>query len=710
MAHKWTAEDIQKLAEFPTAIWWLMEKAAEDSSLCDFLELCGLPLDACFGKTLRETSATDIFRTGASESEPPGSGSLGAIPPNIRKRLVELAGNDGMAAPILAHDSVCAKECPIVPPDDQPDVSEKTIVIGVIDDTIALANHRFKNHDGTTRFAHFWQQDAACVCRQSSGKKGTKVRFGREYSFTEIDAACKSASSGGQVDEQTVYRLLGMDLPLTREPNRFGRTLSHGTHIADLAGGMSPLGPDTTDDPLSDADPRDVLLIGVNLPTSVVADTAGTFFEVTAILGIARILEHVRLMEEKWRASHPDAEPISIPVVINLSFALMGGGRKGSALLERYMDFCVKQRTGAAPLRFVLPAGNHYMERLVGTYTVPDRGGTEVLVRVAPDSRASTFVELRLADPGEEPRKSRLVAEVVPPFEMKLTTDHGGFDPSKVVSVDMYQMWLLSDDGSEPAHKCAVFYSWRPDLTDTAAGKKPGYETITVAIPPTWSENEKRRLPPPGIWTIRLRQGRTSRSRPAGDVAVNVRVLRNDIPTLADPLPQRSRLEDPHYLPYDSSGFPNQALVDPGSPILRERTINTIATGSETIVVGALRDSDGLFANYSAAGPIDGTKSDGSNEGIIVTTIGDDGLTVPGVRASGTASGSSVRLSGTSVAVPQVTRIVVGQLRWWHDTRDPDLGSITWLKALAAQNAFGPTKPAVRAGAGGIRSRRRPVW
>lgn len=712
MPYEWKSATIAALAEFPTAIWWLMEKGEESRSFTENLRLGDLPIGALYGAGWREASTFDLF--GASRASGPALETssiefFGEIPGDILKKLIELAGNEGLAAPILDHRSVCAAGCDIEPatPNDQPDVSEETIVIGIIDDTIAIANENFRNVDGTTRFAHFWQQDAACVC----GEQGTKVRFGREFSFAEIDEAFRQATIGGMLDEDAVYRLLDMDSPLQSEPNRFGKAASHGTHVADLAGGISP-GGTPPNDPLRDAAPEHVRLIGVNLPTNVVADTAGTYFEISAVLGVARILAHVGLMERKWQSAHPERDPISIPVVINLSFGLTGGGRKGSALLEQYMDHCVQARAreGLAPLRFVLPAGNHYQARLVGTYKVTSGGHTDIKVRVAPDSRASTFIEIRVAGPVEVPPQSRVVADVIPPFDVDLISGQGRINPGLQESVDMYQLWLLVDnDGEKPSRKSAIFYSWRPELARSIDGKQPGHETITVAIPPNSSDNEHRRLPPPGVWTIRLRTAVIGNGHRIEEVEVEVRVLRNDIPTRADPTPQRSRLDDPCFAGYEDSGFLNEQPFDSGSPISRASSINALATGRETIVVGAVRASDGEFAPYSAAGPIEGFKSDGSDDGVIVTTIGDDGLTMPGVRASGTRSGSSVRLSGTSVAAPQVARIVAGQMLSWHKTKDPELGSIGWLKDLATQERFGPTKPAIRAGAGGIRSRRRPV-
>ena len=86
------------------------------------------------------------------------------------------------------------------------------------------------------------------------------------------------------------------------------------------------------------------------------------------------------------------------------------------------------------------------------------------------------------------------------------------------------------------------------------------------------------------------------------------------------------------------------------------------APGGEAIVIGGFRRSDYTASRYSGAGPIVyppgivGPWRDGPD----ATAVSDDSVALHGVLAAGTRTGSVCAMDGTSVAAPQITRLIAG--------------------------------------------------
>ena len=109
-------------------------------------------------------------------------------------------------------------------------------------------------------------------------------------------------------------------------------------------------------------------------------------------------------------------------------------------------------------------------------------------------------------------------------------------------------------------------------------------------------------------------------------------------------------------------------LQKEGCPIIYAETLSSIATcpmtsGDHVIVVGAAEASEALPpsdypppADYTSSGPTKG------RPGPDCSAFADEGDALWGVLAAGTFSGSAVKLSGTSVAAPQIAGQVADQL------------------------------------------------
>jgi Subtilase family len=89
-------------------------------------------------------------------------------------------------------------------------------------------------------------------------------------------------------------------------------------------------------------------------------------------------------------------------------------------------------------------------------------------------------------------------------------------------------------------------------------------------------------------------------------------------------------------------------------PIQRLGTLNSLAHGTRTTVVGGSVRATGEMAAYSAAGP--GRQKPVPGPDLVAPCEENIGL---GLLAAGTRSGSQVRMAGTSVAAPLVARAIV---------------------------------------------------
>ncbi|HXV94291.1 MAG TPA: hypothetical protein VD813_13385, partial [Pseudonocardia sp.] len=434
-------------------------------------------------------------------------------------------------------------------------------VLGVVDDGIAFANERFRRRDDPTRtrFDYLWLQGAP------RGGRRSDLPFGRELSGPEIDALLADHSFGAGVDEASLYRAIGLNDRRSAEVQSLGARGSHGTAVADLAGGNRP----------GERFMDKVALMGVTLPARITQDTAGTFLELYVMLAIGRILDRVAALAARNRASYP--------VVINISYALTAGPMDGSAAIDRFIrHLAANPPPGVASLAFTVAAGNHRQDRTHGRLALPGRGRTPPLAwRVAPDDRTPSFVELWVEGPARRPSTGPVALELVPPgfaaappppdvpFDHYVELMHGGRRLARV-----YHGWQDKPSGGQPPPRCA---------------------RVVLAVPATAGE-AGRETAPAGDWTIRL----DNRGAPAQ--RVDLHVQRDDTPSGYRRQGRQSAFVDDAYREYDEAGWPVES--DDGSgAITRQGTLNAFVSDAAVELVGAARGQGGTAMPYSGLGP-----------------------------------------------------------------------------------------------------------
>lgn len=514
-------------------------------------------------------------------------------------------------------------------------------IVAIIDDGLAFAHERFRFRNGRSRVKYFWNQDDHTNTGMPTG-----FGWGRELQENEINRLLTSCTHTGLLDEDEFYRLAGQKLA--------ARRAKHGTHVMDIACGRDP----------KHAVPEDLSLpyiIGVQLPKWVTEETSGAFLTPNVYAAISYVLSRA----DQISAAEGTGP---IPVVINLSYGTIAGPHDGTSQLEAAIDQLIASRT--APLRVVLPAGNHYLARChalveLSQASVPGQSPKRLRWRVQPDDKANSFMELWL--PKQATEKSQ------PEIAIRITTPTNQRSPW--IGANQNWQWRISGQ----LRFFGKYY--------TAVGER---SQIFLAMAPTADLAMPSLTAPSGTWLIELKNKGAA-------TTVDVWVQRGDTP-FGYPLSGRqSRLEDENYVRFDLAGRLEQD--DKGSsPVRRESTINALATGTRAIVVGAYLRSDKAVSEYSGAGGreiADGASPIRSPD---VSAVGDELPVHRNLLAAGTRSGSVVTMNGTSVAAPQVTRLISELMISQLACDRPDVQRIA---KTGDTKAPGPGSPlAVRIGAG----------
>jgi hypothetical protein len=125
---------------------------------------------------------------------------------------------------------------------------------------------------------------------------------------------------------------------------------------------------------------------------------------------------------------------------------------------------------------------------------------------------------------------------------------------------------------------------------------------------------------------------------------------------------RQSYFDDSRYRRFDVAGREEQ--VDDGNSIVRRAgSLNGIATGETTVVIGGLLRKELRPAKYSSGGPTEKKRdAEPYRTGPDALAPSDDSVVRAGTLAAGARSGSVVAMNGTSVAAPLITRWIAEQL------------------------------------------------
>ena len=310
-----------------------------------------------------------------------------------------------------------------------------------------------------------------------------------------------------------------------------------------------------------------------------------------------------------------DSTPDDQPTVINLSYGGNAGPHDGTSLLEQALDERMLDR-GTAKTFVVVSAGNARKRSLHGRATIGPGATARFDWNSLPDDPSDSFVELwmpngarasvRVTPPGGRPGQY-LSAGAVGHFK------RGGFAvaaliyPTRVCQSDNGQMALLASSG-----------------TRLGNGSNPA---------------------PYGRWIIEVR---------------------NDGADAFD-MDAWCERDDP---PFGTRSAPRQSHFTPtaSSLVVEDSTLNSIAHGRETVVVGGYVLGAEVVAASSGTGPARGLSgvagrprnlSSGARRGPEFVEASDESPVVAGLAAAAVLGQGKWRMNGTSVAAALMTRRII---------------------------------------------------
>jgi hypothetical protein len=487
-------------------------------------------------------------------------------------------------------------------------------VIAFIDDGCAFAHQHFRtgnpNQPATlhTRVQRLWDQNPR------PGKPN-----GRDFSGAELDVLIQAHTADGRLDEAGIYAEFagGNADPV----NRLRARVAHGTHVLDLACGPyfledtmcarlnAPAANPSWEKIPDDANRAPIIF--VQLPTRTVQDTSGRGTMVADVINaFAYIIAQCA----------PDVQ-----IVVNLSWGTLAGPHAGSSVLERHIDALIVAMSGR--LQVTIPAGNGYQSRTHALLQIEKGNSQRLLWRVQPDDTTESYLELWM-EPGTK-------------IAIRVTLPSGQVLPL----VQQGNIFRYAQPSSNPISLFSVNYA------TPLPGTSP---CVLFAVAPTSSLTGLRPVAPHGLWTIEVTVVGVAAGRT--HAIIDGYIERDDVALGTRRGARQSRFEDPFY----DKEAKEDSTTGPGASaaVRREGGFNGIATGVKIVAAGGIRESDGSEAEYSPRNTLPPRPSTrpGAQRKVDEFAVTEESVTLHGVRAAGSLSGSTMRLSGTSDAAPQIAR------------------------------------------------------
>jgi|GEM_PF-1205154 len=510
-------------------------------------------------------------------------------------------------------------------------------IIGVIDDAIPFAHERLRLSPATSRVAALWVQDA----QFDPHGPGRDLPAGIELRGGRISNWLGQLRDGTIPAEDSIYRLSGVVDMNRATTHAAAFAAGHGAAVSLLAAGFA----------LGDPQARNHPLIGVNLAPRVIADSSGGLAPKVLVASVIFIITRARRLCRLIEARRGlPVNSVRLPVVLNISLGLTAGPRDGSSVIERLLDAVAEhQSDDLGPVHAVLPSGNHRMARLRATMQA---GGT-IGWHLPPDDQTDTPSEVWGPVHPAKPET---------PLQLGLQGPGLPLTWTRFTAAD--QVTRLRDaQGRDIAR---AYHGIRP----TPCG---GFrQTVTMVLAPTSPPALGQGWIQPGQWYLSL-----PADAPQGDYAISVQrdeVLRG-FPREA----RQSRLTDPAYRDLDDAERPIPYDPADHAPtyLHRSDTINAYATGRRCLRAGAVDRLQNRHVDYNSL--------IGQDQAGDVLVAVDRGICHPGMATRGRGSGSFSMMSGSSLAAPQATRWLAGQLS--QGARPADRAAI---RALAGATTNGP--------------------
>ncbi len=496
-------------------------------------------------------------------------------------------------------------------------------IVGIIDDGVAYLNQRFQDQGQGTRIQFLWDQNSVPndpTTADLSDAEKESSEHGRLFLKSKIDELIQECYTGDATYPTMEERIY------TRE-NTLGltRTVSHGTHLLDIAAGESP-------DTVPMHHDKEIVAVQLPQPDRKFSDTSGNWLKISAYQALQFLILAANQVSALNRPMRP--EPVERDLVVNLSFGNLAGPHDGSSVLERGIDFLIESAPELPNLKSVsvhIAAGNQRQAQCYAKTQITKDNPAKFHWKILPDDTTPSFLELWFDDAVNQ---QDLSIEIIPPVESSVANIN---ETEFLVSSGFCH--VLKDSRTQTV----VCTCLSLEKDKNATGDKA---MALVAVAPT-SLGSSTAHAPAGVWEVVIHNTGNTPSD------VSAWIQRDDSSSGAPVRGRQSYFADPNYVSTDEMGYLASHDQQQQGYVSHSDTLNGIATGEHVTTVGAYRYSGRATVDYS------GYKTETADDERVdrfIHAIAEDSLTCPGVIGSGSRSGSAVAMNGTSVANAVATR------------------------------------------------------
>ena len=522
--------------------------------------------------------------------------------------------------------------------------STERTVIGIIDYGCAFAHDKvttWSQGKAHTRVFAIWDQghqaetlsnSSKTACAGSSGYQPLHWQTTAEFPYgaeTRRDPPAHGQSPGlrlneyinqfeahGVLDDQRCYALSG------HEPAN--APVTHGTYIMDFAAGVpDPLASVPADagytHPTHDTEIAETDIVFVQLPRH---------FDGRQVSGLLRtyLLDAIQYI---FSCAASDAN-----VVINLSYGANAGPHDGSSVVERGMDALVDARRKNCPgvcTHLVVPSGNSRESEIHASAVVAKGKVETVQFGTVPDNPTVQYVECWF-----DGDCTKATIRVIPPGV--------GMGSVKGIPLNISSSRRINTVLRKPQGLLVV----RPQKN----ANNKGSMALIVLHPTAYDldvlEASKYTRSTPGAWRIEIDNNQGS-----GEILFNAWCEKDEPVFGTGSGPRQIRFLD---------------------HIDETKTLNSIAHGRSTVVVGGLVMSDYRETDYSAEGPARAepvsrfalAHGETALAGPEVLAPSEENEAWIGLAGAGVLGRSTVRYPGTSVASAVLTRLIASNPQTWR--------------------------------------------
>ncbi len=434
-----------------------------------------------------------------------------------------------------------------------------------------------------------------------------------------------------QRSEQDAYKELADAAYAPRTRHSLGRAQTHGAHMLDLAIGASD-----SSDPLSR-----VPILGVQVAPESFDDTSGTRLNFDILIGLRWMILETALLAGR-------GTPVDL--VVNISLGYTAGPKNGRSFIEQAIARLIELAEMALHVNVyvLVPYGNAYADNVIARTNIRGGEAETFNLRVQPDDRTPSFLEMRLTDQSPEQDPGLI--------EVTIAAPRGGMQQS-VFTLPAGQYADLNDDAGRLVGRLYHI----PARTLFAGQVEPAYLMLALA-PTVTSRSDADLTCPSGQWQITLRNC----AEQAMDLTAQVQ--RDDDPSGRNTGARQARLEGEETRVWDALGRDFEGVDEGANRVTRRGTnsaLSTIAHSRVHSVGGALVRRDPAVPAHmtvEAAEYYGAEGADWSGDAPDLSAISEVERGAPGVTAAGLTSAGNARLSGSSTACATAARDLVNRL------------------------------------------------